>query len=442
MLLQAQVEDRIAQTVRWGFGHALPKAAIAGSARKGDLHGRLVMDTAESDEAPLALFRQIREQGPLHRAKYAYVTASQAVVKEVLTSGDVRAGVELGTGSGPLGRLTSWAARKAPLGPLTPPSLLVTEPPDHTRYRKLVTRVFSVRAVQGLRARTEEIAAGLLDDLAADAAHPVELVSRYCAQLPVTVIAEILGVPSHERDRVLRFGTGAAPSLDLGLGLGEFRRVEANLAEFDQWLGRHIEEVRRHPGDDLLSQLVAARDDQGGGLTDAELRSTAGLVLAAGFETTVNLLGNGIALLDRHPDQLARLREQPDLWANAVDEVLRLDPPVLLTGRTVVRDAEFAGVRVSRGAVVTTLLAGANRDPEVFADPDRFDVARANAADHVSFSSGRHYCLGAALARMEGEVGLRAIFDRFPDLALEPGARRRTTRILRGYAELPAQLKG
>ena len=442
MLLQAQVEDRIAQTVRWGFGHALPKAAIAGSARNGDLHGQLVMDTADSDEAPLELFRQIREQGPLHRAKYAYVTASQAVVKEVLTSSDVRAGVELGAGSGPLGRLTGWAARKAPLGPLTPPSLLVTEPPDHTRYRKLVTRVFSVRAVQGLRARTEEIAAGLLDDLAADAAHPVELVTRYCAQLPVTVIAEILGVPAHERERVLRFGTGAAPSLDLGLGLGEFRRVEANLAEFDEWLGRHIEDVRRHPGDDLLSQLVAARDDEGGGLTDAELRSTAGLVLAAGFETTVNLLGNGIALLDQHPDQLARLREQPDLWANAVDEVLRLDPPVLLTGRTVVRDTEFSGVRVSRGAVVTTLLAGANRDPEVFADPDRFDVARSNAADHVSFSSGRHYCLGAALARMEGEVGLRAIFDRFPDLTLEAGARRRTTRILRGYAELPARLKG
>ena len=443
MLLQAQVEDRIAQTVRWGFGHALPKAAIAGSARKGDLHGRLVMDTAESDEAPLALFRQIREQGPLHRAKYAYVTASQAVVKEVLTSSDVRAGVELGTGSGPLGRLTSWAARKAPLGPLTPPSLLVTEPPDHTRYRKLVTRVFSVRAVQGLRARTEEIAAGLLDDLAADAAHPVELVSRYCAQLPVTVIAEILGVPgARPRPRAaLRHRCRPQPRPGPGPAVSSVASRPTSPSSTSGW-AEHIEEVRRHPGDDLLSQLVAARDDEGGGLTDAELRSTAGLVLAAGFETTVNLLGNGIALLDRHPDQLARLREQPDLWANAVDEVLRLDPPVLLTGRTVVRDSEFAGVRVSRGAVVTTLLAGANRDPEVFADPDRFDVARANAADHVSFSSGRHYCLGAALARMEGEVGLRAIFDRFPDLALEAGARRRTTRILRGYAALPARLKG
>ncbi len=435
MKIQQDVEHKVASSLRWGLGHALPRTAIRGSAKRGDLHGRLV--EATDTEETLELFEQIRAEGPLHRAKFAFVTASQPVVKEVLTSPDMRTGVDFGPG-GPLAKVSAWAFRSAPIGPLTPPSLLVTEPPDHTRYRKLVTRVFSVRAVQRLRERTQEIADGLLDGL--DPTRPVDLVTTYCAQLPVTVIAEILGVPEHDHHRVLRFGTGAAPSLDLGLSWGVFRDVERSLVEFETWLDEHLEHVRRHPGDDLFSQLVTACDDDGAVLDDAELKATAGLVLAAGFETTVNLLGNGIRLLHDHPDQLAALREQPTLWPNAVDEVLRHDPPVLLTGRMAARDTEIAGVTVPRGAMVTTLLAGANRDPDVFAEPHVFDVARANAGEHVSFSSGRHYCLGAALARMEGEVGLRTLFDRFPDLRLEPGSQRRSTRILRGYATLPSVL--
>ena len=439
MSIQQQVEDRVARGLRWGLGHALPRVAVRGSARRGDLQGRLIEATMDGERTPLDLYDEIRADGPLHRSKFAYITASQPVVKEVLTSSDVRAGIEFGP-DGPLMQVHRWASRTAPLGPLTPPSLLVTEPPDHTRYRKLVTRVFSVKAVQRLRARTEEIADELLSSL--DPSAPVDLVETYCSLLPVTVIAEILGVPERDHARVLHFGSGAAPSLDLGLSWRSFREVESALSDFDAWLDLHIEAVRRAPGDDLLSQLVAARDDEGTALTHEELKSTVGLVLAAGFETTVNLLGNGIALLDEHPDQLALLRERPDLWPNAVDEVLRHDPPVLLTGRVVSRDTELAGVAVPKGAMITTVLAGANRDPDVFADPHRFDVTRENAADHVSFSSGRHYCLGAALARMEGEVGLRSLFDRYPDLALQPGARRRTTRILRGYAALPARLKG
>jgi cytochrome P450 len=163
-------------------------------------------------------------------------------------------------------------------------------------------------------------------------------------------------------------------------------------------------------------------------------------VLAAGFETTVNLLGNAITLLDRHPDQLSRLRADHALWPNAVDEALRIDPPVLLTGRVCTRTTPVAGVEVPEGAHLAALLAGANRDPQVFADPGRFDVARENARDHVSFSGGRHYCLGASLARMEGEVGLRALAERFPGMLLLPGARRRPTRVLRGYETLPALL--
>ena len=146
--------------------------------------------------------------------------------------------------------------------------------------------------------------------------------------------------------------------------------------------------------------------------------------------------------LDGIPDQLTLLREDQSRWPNAVDEILRYDPPVLLTGRTSMRPTTIAGEPVPRGTLVTTLLAGANRDPNVFANPDRFDVTRANAKDHVSFSAGRHFCLGAALARMEGEVGLRTLFERYPNLRTLPGARRRETRILRGYETLPVSLRG
>jgi len=426
--------------VRWGIDHAMPRMVMRRAARSGDLQGRLIAECNDLSTAELAgLFTEIREGGPLVRGAFSHVTTQHAVVKEALTSGDLQAGVIPGNAEHLL-RLSRWADSGI-FHPIRPPSLLATDPPEHTRYRKLVTRVFTVKAVERLKGRTEEIATELLDGLA-DAGRdgrPVDLVEAYCGLLPVTVISEILGVPLDERERVLTMGQGAAASLDMGLRWREFRGVEASLAAFDRWLDSHLDQLRREPGDNLLSQLIAAEDD-GVGLTDKELRATAGLVLAAGFETTVNLLSNGIALLREHPDQLALLRERPDLWGNAVDEALRVDPPVMLTGRVVSRDTELAGVRVRRGDVVTTVLAGANRDPEVFTDPDRFDVARDNARDHVSFSSGRHYCLGAALARMEGEVGLRMLFDRFPDLELLPGARRRPTRILRGYETLPARL--
>ncbi|HVW44968.1 MAG TPA: cytochrome P450 [Amycolatopsis sp.] len=420
---------------RWGLNHGLPRVVLGAAARRGDLQARLVAAAAVSPTAGLNdLFDEIRGHGPLLKGEFAYVTASHAAVREVLTSNDFRVGVAASTGI--LARIGAWSATDV-LHPLAPPSLLAIEPPDHTRYRKLVTRVFTVRAVENLRGRVEQIANDLLDEIDPDS--PADLVDAYCGQLPVTVIAEILGVPPDQRGRVLELGGGAAPSLDMGLSWRRFRSVESALTAFDGWLGEHLDHLRANPGDNLLSQLVAARED-GAGLTDHELRATAGLVLAAGFETTVNLLGNGIALLYDNPAELAALREDPSLWPNAVEEILRVDPPVLLTGRTSLRDTEVAGVPVGAGSVVTTLLAAANRDPAVFREPTRFDVRRDNAREHVSFSAGRHHCLGAALARLEGEVGLRTLFDRYPKLRLAPGARRRDTRILRGFEHLPARL--
>jgi len=438
--VNSPVSDRLRAVakpaVRWGLGHLLPHQVMRHAARKGDLQGRMIQASRRGD--PFPIFEEVRSKGQLYRGRFAFVTTSLPTVREVLSSNDFRTGFDPGNAVTALGRIFQWAADTGRLGPLEPPSLLVTEPPDHTRYRKMVSRVFSVRAVENLRTRTEQIAAELLDDLARQG-DVVDLVEGYCTLLPVTVISEILGVPASERARILAFGEAAAPSLDLGLSWREFRQVEAALLQFDSWLGSHLAHLRDHPGDDLLSQLVAERED-GVGLDERELKATAGLVLAAGFETTVNLLGNGVALLREHPDQLDKLTGDPSLWPNAVDEILRLDPPVLLTGRSALRDTEIAGVHVPAGALVTTVLAAANRDPSVFTDPTSFDVARENAKDHVSFSAGRHFCLGAALARMEGEVGLRMLFERYPELRTLPGARRRETRILRGFATLPVRL--
>ncbi|QWC84324.1 cytochrome P450 [Nocardioidaceae bacterium] len=433
---------------RWSAQHAAPRLVMRRMAATGDLQGTMLMEhgTGRLHE----IFEQIRDEGRVYRGSLGYVTTSHQVCKEVLAGGDFHVGFARGRLPGVLGKAALWAQAGGPIGPLTPPSLLAVEPPDHTRYRKLVTRVFSVRAVQQLRERAITVADELLDDLAGES--EVDLVERYCSRLPMTMIAEILGVPPEERQKVLEFGEGAAPSLDLGLDWATFRDVEASLAAFEEWLGEHIARLRANPSDDLMSQLVAATED-GRGLDDHELRATAGLVLAAGFETTVNLLGNGVALLTRHRDQLDGLlaadpggdegggaKPAVERWTNAVDEVLRFDPPVLLTGRSTATDTELDGRSLPAQTMVTVVLAAANRDPEVFDRPQEFDVTRENAGDHLSFSGGRHYCLGAALARMEGEVGLSRLLARYPDLEVLPGATRRPTRILRGYATLPVRL--
>jgi cytochrome P450 len=321
--------------------------------------------------------------------------------------------------------------------------MLAVDPPEHTRYRRLVSRAFSARAVGRLRERTREIAHGLLDELEGEA-HAgdgrVDLVERYASLLPVTVISEVLGVPTAMRDQFLAWGDGATPSLDMGVDWRTHHSVERALGELDTWFRGHLDRLRREPGDSLLSALVAAADDEGAGMTNDELLATALLVFGAGFETTVNLIGNGAGLLFEHSDQRRLLADDPSLWSNAVEEMLRVESPVQRTGRRAVRDTEVHGVPVPEGELLILVLAAANRDPRVFPEPRAFDVARANARDHLAFSSGIHFCLGAALARMEGEIALRALFERFPDLAPAGDPRRRRTVILRGYESMPVRL--
>ena len=219
-------------------------------------------------------------------------------------------------------------------------------------------------------------------------------------------------------------------------------QVNEGIVGFNSWLGGHLQELRRNPGEDLMSQLIQASQAaaEGARLSERELQATAGLVLAAGFETTVNLLGNGIRMLLDTPGHLDTLAARPQLWPNAVEEILRLDSPVQMSARIARSDVTVAGTAIKRGEFVIIHLAGANRDPKVFDDPHRFDIERDNAGRHLSFSGGRHFCLGAALARAEGEVGLRTFFERYPDARLAGEGSRRDTRVLRGWSTLPITL--
>jgi cytochrome P450 len=424
------------QRIRWMALHGFVRGVSSFAARRGDPQARLIADPLVR-ENPAAFADEMRPRGPVIRGRAGLMTFDHQIANELLRSDDFRVS-SLG---GNLPKPLQWVLRHTETGllhPLEPPSMLSVEPPDHTRYRKLVSSVFTTRAVAALRDRVEETAVSLLDDLG-DEPGVVDVVERYCSQLPVTVIGDILGVPDEARPRILEFGELGAPSLDIGLSWRQYRRVYQGIEGFNVWLSNHLHELRRTPGDDLMSQIIQA-SDEGARLNHEELLATAGLVLAAGFETTVNLLGNGIRMLLDSPQHLETLSARPELWPNTVEEILRLDSPVQMSARVARKDLEIAGTPVKRGDLVILHLAGANRDPKVFTDPHRFDIERDNAGKHLSFSGGRHFCLGAALARAEGEVGLRTFFERFPDARLAGNGVRRDTRVLRGWSSLPIML--
>ncbi|MGB5112510.1 MAG: cytochrome P450 [Mycobacterium sp.] len=428
----------IKQRIHWLAMHGVIRGMSKVFARRGDPQGRLIADPSVRAD-PVTFTEELRAQGPIVKARVVFMSVDHKICSDVLRSEDFRV---LALGSN-LPKPLQWVIdRTKPdvMHPLQPPSMLSVEAPQHTRYRKLVSSVFTTRAVAALRDRVQDTANRLLDDLAAEAG-TVDIVQRYCGQLPVTVIGDILGVPEDARPHILEFGEHGAASLDIGLTWPQYRVVSGAVQGFNDWLSAHLEELQRNPGDDLMSQIIrASAASEEGPLTHQELVATAGLVLAAGFETTVNLLGSGIRLLLEHPEHLRTLAERPELWPTAVEEILRLESPVQLSARVAVNDAELGGKHVPAGSAILVYISGANRDPNVFTDPHRFDIERENAGRHLAFSGGRHFCLGAALARAEGEVGLRTFFERYPNARLAGAGIRRETRVLRGWSSLPIAL--
>jgi cytochrome P450 len=314
--------------------------------------------------------------------------------------------------------------------------MLNSDPPDHTRLRRLVQQAFTPRRAASLRPRAEEIAAGLLDEMAAAGGGLIDLMDGYARPLPITVLSELLGIPMKDRKWI------SVAVIDYGQP-EESERVTRELAAYFTGL---IAAKRAEPGDDLLSALVrdsADEEGSGKGLTRTELLSTIFQLVMAGFDTTVNLIASGTLALLTHPEEMARLREDPSLLPAAVEELLRFTNPVNhATDRFTTEDVPIGDVVIPAGEWVIVATSSANRDPAQFPGPDQLDLAR-DTSGHVAFGYGIHYCLGAPLARMEAEVALGAVLARCPrlSLAVPPEELRwRPASLMNGLESLPVRL--
>lgn len=314
------------------------------------------------------------------------------------------------------------------LGMERPRSMLFMDPPDHTRLRKLVSKAFTPRTVEKLRPHVADLVQTMLDE--ADPAG-FDAIATLGYPLPVTVICELLGIPAEDQHLFGPWSSDAARMLDDDLDDATIQRGVLAFMELVNYLNGIFEERRAAPRDDLLSALLAV-EEEGERLSEEELRATVMLLFVAGHETTTNLIGNGLVALLRQRREWERLVADPSLAGGAVDEVLRYDGPVHLTGRTATVPTLIGDVTVEPGQGLVTLLAAANRDPERFPDPDRLDITRPDN-QHLAFGHGIHYCLGAALARVEGQEAFKALTQRFPTLELATEPVHREHFVLRGY---------
>lgn len=409
---------------------AAPTEAEAGAAA-GDPGPAALLFTPEVRADPFPFYRNLLEHDPVHDTGFGLWLLS--------SYDDCRAALRDPRFSAEFRTMSDYEASMAAIGRDTPVQalmerlMLFRDAPDHTRLRSLVQRAFSPRMVESFRARVAEVTEDLLDRAAERG--ELELMSDFAWPLPVIVIAEILGVPASERDRFRGWASDLALAFDLGMTPERSVRAEAAQVAFTDFFLDLIRERAREPRGDLLTALVEA-EEQGDRLSPDELVSNLVLLLIAGHETTMNLIGNGTLALLRNPEQLARLRDDPSIAPDAVEELLRYESPVQLVIRFPREDVVVRDKLIPKGARVMLLLGAANHDPARFADPDVLDLGRGDRG-HLSFGGGPHFCLGNALARMEGEVAIPALLRRFPDLALaDPNPAYRPTMTLRGLEEL------
>jgi cytochrome P450 len=394
-------------------------------------------DTSLQD--PHGFYALLREEGPVHKALLPMGTEAwvvtrypdaRAALNDARLSKDVERSSEL------MRRFQADAVEQPSDSADMARHLLNMDAPDHTRLRKLVTKAFTARRIESLRPRVQEISDGLIARMIANAANgPLDLLDEYAFPLPITVICELIGVPHDARDD---FRTWSNTMLQAG------PREDAQAAglAMAQYLTGLIEAKRAEPTDDMLSELIRASDDDDS-LSQSEVLSMLFLLLVAGHETTVNLIGNGMLALLRNPDQLAALRADRDLLPSAIEEFLRFDGPLnLATFRFASEPIELGGVLIPKDEFVMISLLAANRDPEQYEQPDRLDLSR--NPSHVAFGHGIHFCLGAPLARMEAAIAFSGLLDHFDDMELavsDQDLSYRPSSLIHGLTRLPVLLR-
>jgi cytochrome P450 len=398
---------------------------------RGDPAARLMLEATKAD--PYPLYARVRSKGLVRSPLGIFTVADHATVSAILRDRRFSSSHVHRRGYQP----PSYPPGD-PRASLPPASLLNLDPPDHTRLRRLVSGAFTPRVIAGLEPWIREVTVRLLAD--ADSEAGFDLIESLAFPLPIAVICHLLGVPAQDQARFRAWGHDVAATLDpqtAAAAAADSRAAELALAGY---LGDLVRERRANPDDSILSALIAA-EDEGDRLSSAEVVSLALLLLVAGFETTVNLIGNGTVALLRDPGSWDRLRQDPALVPTAVEEMLRYDSPVQLTARTATEDVELGGRVIAAGRPVFVLIGGANRDPGVFEQPDDFRIDRPDPGRHLSFSLGIHHCLGASLARLEARVAFEELTRRYPPLELAAPPARRSMLVLRGFEHIPVRLR-
>ena len=318
--------------------------------------------------------------------------------------------------------------------------MIFRDPPAHTRLRSLVNKAFTPQIMEAFRPRIEAVATELLEQaIAENQSGRLDLVSSFAFPLPVVVISEMLGVPSQDRTRFKEWSSAIIAAVDMLQKPEIYQRAGIALRELHGYLAGVLAERRQNPQDDLMTALAQA-EEQGGKLTEREIFSTCSLLLSAGHETTANLIGNSVLALSAHPEQWQMLKDDPTLIPNAVEEFLRYDSPAQTSSRWVTQDMEWDGRQLKKGDNVYVMLGAANRDPAQFENPNELDIRRP-LSRHSAFGLGIHFCLGAPLARLEGQIALTTLMRHLPNLALQTDSLEwHDTVVVRGLKSLPVVL--
>ena len=383
---------------------------------------------------PYPTYKQLRERDPFHPSPLtgALIVSRYDDVDAVLRNYKVFSNARGPVGTrnrGNIGERIEYELQ---------PSMLSLDPPDHTRLRGLVSRAFTPRQVAKMEDHIRETAHSLLDEV--EGQDEFDLMANLAALLPTVVIAEMIGVPSQDRQQFKEWSNKFARVLEPNLSADELSVVFETGKLFDEYFKGIVAEHRAQPQDDLVSRLIEA-EEEGDKLTEDEMIVTLRLLLVAGNETTTNLIGNGLKALLEHPDQFELLRQRPELIDNAIEELLRYDSPVQVDGRTALDDFQMDRHSLKPGRPVSLLIGGANRDPDEFSDPEMLDITREDAGN-ISFGRGIHHCLGAPLARLEGKIAFEALLERYD--GIEFGTRTpeyKPNIVLRGLKHLDIQVE-